>query len=108
MSKPVSGVRRVTEFSRFSEIPNSQREECLRACREMTDSIYEGLDASVRTSRFVSCLASELSLVQSKPPMLAAASFFAENVHPSANENIAGREAARWRQRCQGSRRRLR
>jgi GNAT superfamily N-acetyltransferase len=44
MSKPVSGVRRVTEFSRFSEIPASQREDCLRACREMTDSIYEGLD----------------------------------------------------------------
>jgi len=44
MSKPISGVRRVTEFSRFSEIPTSQREECLRACREMTDSIYEGLD----------------------------------------------------------------
>jgi GNAT superfamily N-acetyltransferase len=44
MSKPITGVRRVTEFSRFSEIPTSQREECLRACREMTDSIYEGLD----------------------------------------------------------------
>src|SRR5260221_14255730 len=44
MSKPISGARRVTEFSRFSEIPTSQREECLRACREMTDSIYEGLD----------------------------------------------------------------
>lgn len=44
MSKPVSGVRLGKEFSRYSEIPTSQREKCLRACREMTNVIYEGLD----------------------------------------------------------------
>lgn len=44
MSKPVSGVRLGTEFSRYSEVPTSQREECLGACRELTDFIYEDLD----------------------------------------------------------------
>jgi hypothetical protein len=33
-----------TEFSRYSEVANGQGEECLRACREMTDALYEGLD----------------------------------------------------------------
>jgi GNAT superfamily N-acetyltransferase len=44
MSKPVNRVRRVPEFSRYTEVPASQREECLRACREMTDAIFKGLD----------------------------------------------------------------
>jgi predicted N-acetyltransferase YhbS len=44
MSKPVSTAPRTTDASRYTEIPLSQREECLHACREMTDAIYEGLD----------------------------------------------------------------
>jgi GNAT superfamily N-acetyltransferase len=44
MSKPVSQAARATESSRYSEVAEDQRGECLRACREMTDAIYEGLD----------------------------------------------------------------
>ena len=44
MSKPVSEAARVTEFSRYSEVAKGQGEECLRACREMTDALYDGLD----------------------------------------------------------------
>ncbi len=44
MSKPVSEAARVTEFSRYSEVANDQGEECLRACRDLTDALYEGLD----------------------------------------------------------------
>jgi GNAT superfamily N-acetyltransferase len=44
MSKPVSQAARATEFSRYTEVAEDQREECLRACREMTDTVYEGLD----------------------------------------------------------------
>ncbi len=56
MSKPVSEAAPVTEFSRYSEVAEGQREECLRACREMTDALYEGLDlypnATERDSSF--------------------------------------------------------
>ncbi len=44
MSKPVNKVPQVIEFSRYAEVPVNQREECLRACQELTDAIYEGLD----------------------------------------------------------------
>jgi GNAT superfamily N-acetyltransferase len=44
MSKPVNQAGRTADFSRYSKVPTGQREECLRACREMTDAIYEGLD----------------------------------------------------------------
>ena len=44
MSKPVNHPARATEFSRYSEVAEDRREECLRVCREMTDAIYEGLD----------------------------------------------------------------
>lgn len=44
MSKPVNQAAPATEFSRYSEVAKAQREESLRACREMTDAIYEGLD----------------------------------------------------------------
>ena len=32
--------------ARFSELPLSEKEPCLKACRELTDSIYEGLDVA--------------------------------------------------------------
>jgi len=44
MSKPVNQASHTTDFSRYSEVPLGQREECLGACREMTDAIYDGLD----------------------------------------------------------------
>jgi GNAT superfamily N-acetyltransferase len=44
MSKPANQAAHATEFSRYSEVAEDRREECLRACREMTDAIYEGLD----------------------------------------------------------------
>ena len=44
MSKPVSEGARVTEFSRYSGVANDQSEECLRACRDLTGTLYEGLD----------------------------------------------------------------
>jgi GNAT superfamily N-acetyltransferase len=44
MSKPVNQAAPATEFSRYSEVAKGQREESLRACREMTDAIFEGLD----------------------------------------------------------------
>jgi hypothetical protein len=44
MSKPVSETARATEFSRYSEVPDGQRDECLGACRELTNALYEGLD----------------------------------------------------------------
>jgi len=44
MSKPVSEVARSTEFSRYSDVADGQREECIRPCRGMTDAVYEGLD----------------------------------------------------------------
>lgn len=44
MSKPVKRAGRTADFSRYSDVPTGQREECLRECGEMTDAIYEGLD----------------------------------------------------------------
>jgi hypothetical protein len=42
MSKPVSPISQVTEFSRYSEVPACERAACLTACRELTDTVYEG------------------------------------------------------------------
>jgi GNAT superfamily N-acetyltransferase len=44
MSKSVSRTAPAVEFSQYTEVPAAQREECLRACRQLTDTIYEGLD----------------------------------------------------------------
>jgi GNAT superfamily N-acetyltransferase len=46
MSKPVDKVRRTVRFSGYTEVSPGQREECLCACRELTDAIYEGLDVT--------------------------------------------------------------
>jgi len=43
MSKPIE-QKRAQHWSRYSEVPQSEREECLSICRELTDAIYEGLD----------------------------------------------------------------
>lgn len=46
MSKGVAQPPRRAEWSRFSEVPENGRVDVLRACREVTHSIYEGLDVS--------------------------------------------------------------
>lgn len=44
MSKPVGTSPRTVEWSRFSDVPADHREGCLRACRDLTDAIFRGLD----------------------------------------------------------------
>ncbi len=44
MSKPVQPRERLSPWSRFSEVPASGQEECLLACRALTDALYGGLD----------------------------------------------------------------
>ena len=44
MSKPVQRVASRSQWSLFSEVPESEREASLRACAELTDAVYEGLD----------------------------------------------------------------
>ena len=45
MSKPVQAtIQRKSEWSSYSQISEGEREESLKACRDMTASIYPGLD----------------------------------------------------------------
>jgi len=44
MTKKIGHARRAPTVSKYSELRHDQREECLRACRESTDVVYEGLD----------------------------------------------------------------
>src|SRR5215212_2549198 len=44
MSKPVIEPSLTSQWSKFSELSESEREENLEACRELSDAIYEGLD----------------------------------------------------------------
>ena len=44
-AKPIGAVRSGA-WSRYSELSDNQREEALRACRDLTDSIFEGLDVT--------------------------------------------------------------
>ena len=46
MSKPVAQTGSQSRWTRFSEQPEGQREEALGACRQLTESIYEGLDVT--------------------------------------------------------------
>ena len=46
MSKPVAQITSTSRWTRFSEIPAGERDSVLSACRELTDSIYEGLDVT--------------------------------------------------------------
>ena len=44
-AKPIeAGNGRRPEWTGYSRLPASERERCLRACRELTDAVYEGLD----------------------------------------------------------------
>ena len=44
MSKSVGPTGRELRWSRFSEVPEDEREGAVLACRQVTDAIYEGLD----------------------------------------------------------------
>jgi GNAT superfamily N-acetyltransferase len=45
MSKPIEQKAGVPQWSRYSEVPKSEREGCLMACHKLTDAIYKGLNA---------------------------------------------------------------
>jgi GNAT superfamily N-acetyltransferase len=44
MSKPAGPTGREFRWTRFSEVPQDERERMLITCRQLTDAIYEGLD----------------------------------------------------------------
>ena len=44
MSKPVHPPTSRSQWSTYSEAPESEREACLKACRALTDALYAGLD----------------------------------------------------------------
>lgn len=44
MAKPVTRGQSTVRWSRLSEIPESERSGCVQACREVTDSVYDGLN----------------------------------------------------------------
>ena len=44
MSKPIEHTNNASQWTKFSEVPKSERDAVLNACREVTDAIYEGLD----------------------------------------------------------------
>ena len=46
MSKPVERVKSSSDWTRFSDVPATERDSVLNACREVTDAIYEGLDVT--------------------------------------------------------------
>lgn len=46
MSKPIEQTKPASRWTRFSEVPVSEREGILSASRELTNAIYEGLDVA--------------------------------------------------------------
>jgi hypothetical protein len=44
MSKPIQAPSQRVNWSRFSAVPSTERAACLQSCRDVTNSIYEGLD----------------------------------------------------------------
>ena len=44
MSKPIENKSSGVEWSTFSQAPPAERENIINACRQLTDSIYKGLD----------------------------------------------------------------
>src|SRR5205085_2626954 len=44
MSKPIEHTKGASRWTGFSEVPASERDGVLSACRELTGAIYEGLD----------------------------------------------------------------
>jgi GNAT superfamily N-acetyltransferase len=46
MSKPVEQITSARRWTRFSEVSSAERDDVLKACREVTDAIYDGLDVA--------------------------------------------------------------
>lgn len=46
MSKPVEQVNDQLQWSKFSEVSEGEQESTLLTCRQLTDSVYEGLDVT--------------------------------------------------------------
>jgi GNAT superfamily N-acetyltransferase len=46
MSKPIHQVKSASRWTRFSAVPDAERDAVVSACREVTDAIYEGLDVA--------------------------------------------------------------
>jgi|ERR1041385_3023637 GNAT superfamily N-acetyltransferase len=46
MSRPVEQKRSASRWTKFSAVPDEERDSVLSACREVTDAIYEGLDVT--------------------------------------------------------------
>jgi GNAT superfamily N-acetyltransferase len=44
MELPVGAESKSGQWTRFSELSSDEKQSCLRACREVTSSVYEGLD----------------------------------------------------------------
>jgi len=44
MSKPIERRERTSGWTTFSEVPESERDDVLNECRDLTNKIYEGLD----------------------------------------------------------------
>lgn len=44
MERPIDATADSVAWTRFAELPESKKRSCLRACRELTSSIYKGLD----------------------------------------------------------------
>ena len=51
MSAPAQSAASAAPWSRYSELPESEREDAVKSCRELTEEIYQGLDlgAEIRT-----------------------------------------------------------
>ena len=47
MSKPVLRPKRVPQYQKFSELAESERRECLDACRALTDALYADLEREI-------------------------------------------------------------
>lgn len=47
MSKPVGQAEYEPEWTKFSEVQESERKEILLLCRELTDTLYEGLEVGL-------------------------------------------------------------
>jgi GNAT superfamily N-acetyltransferase len=46
MSKPVQRTAQAISSSRFSELPDNEKESALTACRDLTNAVFEGLDVT--------------------------------------------------------------
>ena len=50
MAKPVDASRPEPTWSRYSDLPHGERRAAIAACRELTDTVFDGLDISREVS----------------------------------------------------------